>query len=140
LEKGISLSQSAQLVLCQGGLQRKAFRLRMTEHQEPVMKNYLAIVPVAGLLLMGAAVPSFAAKPGEAQEQDVLQSKQLTLTQAIATAEQLTGGKAFDAGTDVDNGKPRVVVETNGAKGVQTVIIDADNGQIMSTHAGGESD
>jgi uncharacterized membrane protein YkoI len=112
----------------------------MTEHQEPVMKKYIAIVPVAGLLLAAATVPSFAAKAGEAQEQNVLQDKQLTLTQAIATAEQQTGGKAFDAGTDVDNGKPRVVVETNGAKGLLTVIIDAENGQIVSTHAGGESD
>ena len=104
------------------------------------MKSHFAVLPIAGLLLAGAAAPSFAAKAGEAQEQNALQGTQLTLPQAIATAEQHTGGKAFDAGTKVDNGKPRVVVETNGPKGVQTVIIDAQNGQIVSTHAGSEAD
>jgi uncharacterized membrane protein YkoI len=60
--------------------------------------------------------------------------------QAIGIAEQKTGGKAFDAGVDVDNGKPRIVVETNGTNGIQTVIIDAQSGQIVGGHAGGEAD
>jgi uncharacterized membrane protein YkoI len=55
-------------------------------------------------------------------------------------AEHQTGGKAFDAGVNVDEGKPRVIVETNGTQGVQTVIIDAQSGQIVSAHAGGEPD
>ena len=36
--------------------------------------------------------------------------------------------------------RPRVVVETNGPKGVQTVIVDAQNGQIVGGHPGGEAD
>jgi uncharacterized membrane protein YkoI len=55
-------------------------------------------------------------------------------------AEHQTGGKAFDAGVNVDDGKPRVIVETNGPQGVQTVIIDAQSGQVISGHAGGEPD
>jgi uncharacterized membrane protein YkoI len=68
------------------------------------------------------------------------QETSLTLSQAIAMAEHQTGGKAFDAGVNVDEGKPRVIVETNGTQGVQTVIIDAQSGQIVSAHAGGEPD
>ena len=104
------------------------------------MKPYFAVLPIAVLLLTGTVASGFAAQHGETQEENVLQGTQLTLPQAIATAEQNTGGKAFDAGTDVDHGKPRVVVETNGPKGVQTVIIDAQNGQIISTHAGDDGD
>jgi uncharacterized membrane protein YkoI len=110
------------------------------------MKRYLAILPM--VVLLAGAAPAFAGnsnnasahKADEMQERNALQGTNLTLAAAIATAEQHTGGKAFDAGTDVDHGKPQVVVETNGPNGVQTVVIDAQNGQIVSTHAGGEAD
>jgi uncharacterized membrane protein YkoI len=102
--------------------------------------KYGAATALAGLLVLGLPGPTFAANRGAAQEQTALQGTNLTLTQAIATAEQQTGGKAFDAGVDVDHGKPRVVVETNGPKGVQTVIVDAQSGQIVGGHAGGEED
>ncbi len=95
---------------------------------------------LTGVFLLGLAGPTFAATRGEAQEQTALQGTELTLAQAISTAEQHTGGKAFDAGADVDHGKARVVVETNGPKGVQTVIVDARSGQIVGGHAGGETD
>ena len=94
----------------------------------------------AGALLPGLAVPSFAAANDEAREETALLNTALTLSQAISSAEQQTGGKAFDAGVDVDHGKPCVVVETNGPKGVETVIIDARNGQIIGGHKGGEAD
>lgn len=95
---------------------------------------------LAGVIVVGVAVPCFAASRDEAREQTALQGAKLTLSQAISVAEQRTGGKAFDAGVDVDKGKPRVVVETNGPKGVQTVIVDAQSGQIVGEHAGGEAD
>ncbi len=95
---------------------------------------------LTSVFLLGLAGPTFAASSGEVQEQTALQGTELTLAQAISTAEQHTGGKAFDAGADVDHGKARVVVETNGPKGVQTVIVDAHSGQIVGGHAGGETD
>jgi uncharacterized membrane protein YkoI len=95
---------------------------------------------LAGLLVLGLAGPSYAASRDEAREQTALQGTSVTLSQAIAAAEQQTGGKAFDAGADVDHGKPRIVVETNGPKGVQTVIVDAQSGKVIGSHAGGEAD
>lgn len=97
-------------------------------------------IGLASVLLLGLAGPTLAATTQEAREETVLQQVPLTLPQAIATAEQHTGGKAFDAGTDVDHGKPRVVVETNGPKGVETVIIDAQTGRIIDGHKGAEAD
>lgn len=105
-----------------------------------MMMKYIPVVGLAGLLLLGLAGPGFASSKDEAQEQTALQQVPLTLSQAISTAEQHTGGKAFDAGVDVDHDKPRIVVETSGPKGVETVIIDARNGQIISGHKGGEAD
>ena len=102
--------------------------------------KYAPAVALAGALFFGLAGTTFAAANDETREEMALQNTTLTLSQAISTAEQQTGGKAFDAGVDVDHGKPRVVVETNGRKGVETVIIDAQNGQIIGGHKGGEAD
>ena len=99
-----------------------------------------AAIALAGVLLIGVAGPTVAANNDEAREETALQGSKLTLSQAISIAEHQTGGKAFDAGVDVDHGKPRIVVETNGANGVQTVIVDAESGQIVDGHAGGEPD
>ena len=97
-------------------------------------------IALAGALFLGLAGPTFAENRDEPREETALQGTNLTLSQAISTAEQQTGGKAFDAGVDVDHGKPRIVVETNGRQGVQTVIVDAQSGQIVGSHAGGEAD
>jgi uncharacterized membrane protein YkoI len=105
-----------------------------------MINHYSAAITFAGILFLGAAGSALAVTSGEAQEETALQETSLTLSQAIAMAEHQTGGKAFDAGVNVDEGKPRVIVETNGTQGVQTVIIDAQSGQIVSAHAGGEPD
>ena len=105
-----------------------------------MINQHDATVALAGILFLGGAGPALAVTRGEAQEQTALQGTTLTLSQAIAIAEHQTGGKAYDAGVNVDHGKPRVVVETNGPNGVQTVIIDAQSGQIVAAHAGGVPD
>jgi uncharacterized membrane protein YkoI len=105
-----------------------------------MINQHSAAIALAGILFLGGAGSALAVTRGEAQEQNALQGTTLTLSQAIAIAEHQTGGKAYDAGVNVDDGKHRVVVETNGPNGVQTVIIDAQSGQVVSTHAGGEPD
>ena len=89
--------------------------------------------------IIAAAGPVLAAT-GETKEETALQGTRITLPDAIATAERQTGGKAYDAGVDADHGAPRIVVETNGPKGVQTVVVDAGSGQVIGGHAGGEAD
>jgi uncharacterized membrane protein YkoI len=105
-----------------------------------MINQHRAAIALAGILVLGVAGPALGGTKGEAQEQTALQGTTLTLSQAIAIAEHQTGGKAYDAGVDVDHGKPRVVVETNGPSGVQTVIIDAQSGQVVAAHAGGVPD
>jgi uncharacterized membrane protein YkoI len=105
-----------------------------------MINHYSAAITFAGILFLGGAGSAHAVTGGEAPEETALQETSLTLSQAIAMAEHQTGGKAYDAGVNVDDAKPRVIVETNGPNGVQTVIIDAQSGQVVSTHAGGEPD
>ena len=105
-----------------------------------MINQHSAAVALAGILFIGVAGPTLGGTKREAQEQTALQGTTMTLSQAIAIAEHQTGGKAYDAGVDVNHGKPRVIVETNGPNGVQTVIIDAQSGQIVAAHAGGVPD
>ena len=105
-----------------------------------MINQHSAAIALAGTLFIGVAGPAFAGASRKAQEQTALQGTAMTLSQAIAIAEHQTGGKAYDAGVVVDHGKPRVVVETNGPTGVQTVIIDAQSGQVVGGHAGGVPD
>lgn len=99
-------------------------------------------IAVAALLAAGTLAGTALAAGGhdEGREATALQGAKVTLSQAIATAEQQTGGRAFDAGVDAEKGTPRIAVETNGPKGVQTVVVDAQSGQVVGAHAGGEKD
>ncbi len=104
-------------------------------------KSLMVPAALAGLMIVGVAGTAFAAGPGAIDpEAAAVASLKVSLTQAIAIAEQHTGGKAYDAGVDVDHGKNQIVVETNGPRGVQTVMIDAKTGKIVGEHQGGEQD
>ncbi len=94
-------------------------------------------VVLAGMFAAGGA--ALAAGPVD-PEATALQSAKVTLPQAIATAEQKTGGQAYDAGVDIKAGQTRIAVETNGPGGVQTVMVDAQSGQVVSAHAGAPAD
>ena len=96
-----------------------------------------AALALAGLLAVGGGVASAAT---DQQESTALLRARVSLVQAITTAEQQTGGKAYDAGVDIKGNQTRIAVETNGPKGVQTVTVDAQTGQVVGTRAGGETD
>jgi hypothetical protein len=106
---------------------------------EPMIRKLATVLGLAALLALGATGPIIAAG-GQDPEATALQGAKLTLSQGIAIAEKRTGGKAFDAGVDVKAGKPHIIVETNGAHGVQTVTIDAQNGTVISVKAGSQPD
>lgn len=67
-----------------------------------------------------------------------LASTKVTLVQAIATAEQQTGGRAIGAGADNENGRVAIAVEVAAKDGVRTVLIDPATGQVAANRAGGE--
>ena len=106
------------------------------------MKLDIAIpAALAAMLAAGSiAGTAHAGDRGAGQEATALQGARTTLAEAIATAERQTGGQAYDAGVDTKGGQVRIVVETNGPKGVQTVSVDARSGQVVAAHGGGEED
>lgn len=106
------------------------------------MRINIALPLAMAAVLMAATLgtSALAADRDGNREATALQGAKVSLTQAIATAEQQTGGQAYDAGVAVKGGQTRIAVETNGPKGVQTVTIDAHSGQVVGTHAGGEED
>ena len=98
-------------------------------------------VALAALLAVGVAGgTAYAAGTAEDREATALLGAKVTLVQAIGIAERQTGGQAFDAGVDLKDGQTRITVETNGPKGVQTVVVSAETGQVVPAHAGGVPD
>lgn len=106
------------------------------------MKTHVAVsLALAGLLVAGTFAGAALATGGdEDREATALQGAKVSLVEAITTAEQQTGGRAYDAGVSLKDGQTRITVETNGPKGVQTVAIDAQSGQVVGSHDGGEQD
>ncbi len=100
----------------------------------------ITALALASLLATSAVAGTALAAGDEDQEATALLGAKVSLTQAIATAEQQTGGHAFDAGVNIKDGRTRIAVETNGPKGIQTITVDAQSGQVVGTHAGGEPD
>jgi len=94
---------------------------------------------IAGMIVTAGGV-AFAATQAPDREATALEGAKISLPEAIAIAERQTGGKAYDAGADIKGGHPRITVETNGSLGVQTVIVDAQSGRVLATHAGPEQD
>jgi uncharacterized membrane protein YkoI len=85
---------------------------------------------IAAVALGGGA---YAAKSG-AQENDALaiSQAQVTLTQAIAAAEQHVGGKAAKAELEQENGKWAFDVEVVKDKAIMDVKVDATSGKVLS--------
>lgn len=92
----------------------------------------------AVLLILGAGNAANAADHQDQSEAQIMQTAKVSLAQAITTAERQTGGKAFDAGVDNENGTPRITVTVVGANGVQTVLIDPASGGVTGTRAGSD--
>jgi len=104
-------------------------------------KKHLLAVAIGALLATGIA--SGVALASADNEGDIdaatLARATISLTQAIATAEQQTGGRAVSADLRAENGVPRIEVETAGPQGAKTVVVDAQSGRVATTRAGEQS-
>ncbi len=98
-------------------------------------------IALAALLAVGVAGgTAYAGGTDEDREATALLGAKVKLVEAIGIAERQTGGQAFDAGVDVKDGQTGIAVETNSPKGVQTVVVSAETGQVVAAHAGGVPD
>lgn len=72
---------------------------------------------------------------GEAQEIAAVMSAKTSLAQAIAAAEQQTGGKAVSAAYDGRDGTKAYEVEVATGSTLQKVLVDPDTGKVTKTTA-----
>lgn len=89
---------------------------------------------------LGGATAAFAAngtnRNDERQEATAIQSAKTSLVQAIAAAEQHTGGKAIDSGIENQNGKVIAYdIEVVKENIVQKVLVDMGTGQVIKVTA-----
>lgn len=102
--------------------------------------NTARIIPIALTAVIAVSalgVNAYAAERGgqDKADQAMLANAKVTLQQAIATAEQQTGGRAVSADLNQKQGMARFSVEIAGQQGVRTVLVDAQTGQVTATNA-----
>ncbi len=90
---------------------------------------------VIGLTAIGASLAYAGARHAEENDAAALAKANISLTQAIAAAEQQVAGKAVRADLELEHGK--LVYEVEVANGAQAtdVKVDGDNGAILSAQA-----
>lgn len=99
----------------------------------------IVILVAAGMIATGAGGSlAYAEEHGNHTDAQALANSKISLSQAIATAEQQAGGKAVDAGVDNEKGTVRIAVEVASNQGVKTVLVDPQTGQVTGTKTGGD--
>jgi uncharacterized membrane protein YkoI len=98
----------------------------------------IAVMAVAG---SGAAFAASGSKrhheeaKNEQVEIDAILKAKTSLAQAIATAEQQTGGKAIETGLENEDGVMAYEIEVANGTTVQKVLVDLDSGQVTKVVA-----
>jgi uncharacterized membrane protein YkoI len=97
-------------------------------------KNPL-LFAVIGVSAIGASLAFAGMKDAEENDAAALSQARISLTQAIAAAEQRVAGKAVRAGLEDENGKLVYGVEVLHGNQTTDVKVDSDNGGILSAQA-----
>lgn len=110
-----------------------------------MFRNKFAPYALATVVLLGAAGAGTAVLAGErdrdrdtAAEMQAVAAMRTTLPQAIAAAEQATGGRAIEAGIDHENGRLTLKVGTLKGTERQEVTINPDTGAVLHIAAADE--
>lgn len=96
--------------------------------------HHLPAAAAAALLATGLSGKVWAGEAGQdTRDSAAIAAAHVTLPQAIATAEQLAGGRAVGADLVTDLAGPRIAVEVALPDGVRTVTVDAVSGNAAVT-------
>ena len=100
--------------------------------------KYAAPLALVALIGLGATAEiAFASESSERQNDAAgLANAQVTLQQAVTTAEQQAGGRAASADLRQEKGVANFEVEIVGQQGVKTVLVNAQTGKVTATYAG----
>jgi|ERR1700694_2140075 len=92
---------------------------------------------VTTLLVMATGTMAASAAPGKSEQRDTpvdVSKASVTLSQAIATAEQQAGGRATRAKLENEKGKLLYEVKVAGKSQATEVQIDAQDGKVLATN------
>src|ERR1700687_3877556 len=97
-----------------------------------MFRKKLVPVAMATIIALGATGGlAFAGTNDNAKEMAAFGTAKISLSQAIATAEQKVGGKALDGGLNNENGVMTYAVEVvDKGNTVQTVLVDLNTGGV----------
>lgn len=102
-----------------------------------MLRSRILPIPMVAAIALGGAGAAFAGEKevDEQQEITTVLSAKTSLAQAIAAAEQQTGGKAIDTGLENQDGN--IAYEVMVAKGttVQKVLVDLNTGTVLKVMA-----
>ena len=100
------------------------------------MKRNLVSMLVAAAVLAGTAGLAVAAgTAGHGEDDPAIGQAKVSLTQAVAAAEQKVGGKVAHASFENENGRPVFGVEVVNGGQATDVKVDAMTGQVLSAQA-----
>src|ERR1700681_4602161 len=101
----------------------------------------LTVVSVLTAGALGAAVAAHAKdKELQTNEAAIMVNAKVTMAQAIATAEQHTGGKAIGTGIEDENGTVLLEVQVLKDNQKHSVLIDPQSGQVVKVAIDDEED
>lgn len=101
----------------------------------------IAVLTCASLAGLGAAMARDTTRePSEQDEWVAIQNAKVSLSEAIARAEQETGGTAVEAALELNNGALAYQIETAQADGRKEVIIDLATGAVLKVAGASEDE
>lgn len=95
------------------------------------MAAALALGSTAGIAFAANNNHGRSGEPEEAQEAAAVINAKTSLAQAIASAEQQTGGKAIETGLENQDGVMLFEIEIAKGNTVQTVLVDSRTGKVV---------
>jgi uncharacterized membrane protein YkoI len=94
-------------------------------------RKLIPAVLATAMVVGSTAGAVYAGSDDSAKELAALRNAKISLAQAIAGAEQKSGGKAISAGLNNENGAMAYGVEVVKGNTVQTVLVDLNSGEVV---------
>lgn len=97
---------------------------------------------LALVIALGSTGAAFAIENEGENSQDVTAALAVktSLSQAIASAEQQTGGKAIEAGFENENGRTQIQVSVAKDHSISDVTVDSTTGKVVKVEAAGNGE
>lgn len=104
-----------------------------------MVRPKIILTTMVALITLAGAGAAFAGENGNETDQqselNAVTNAKTSLSQAIAAAEQETGGKAVDTGLENQDGVMAYEIEIAKGNTLQRVLVDSDSGKIIKVMA-----